>query len=361
MTRWDKNCAMGTLNVPKEEVMWKKAVQLQRKIAPEFIAAIEERYDILRSIQHSEPVGRRALAAMLEKGERVVRAQVEFLKNAGLVDFSQMGMTITLEGQLLLKDLSEYIKALHGLTTLEDELSEKLGLKQVIIIPGDSDSDTGVRRELGRAAANVLAQHLNKNDMIVAVSGGTIMANVAEAIHFTQPSVTVVPARGGLGEKVENQANTIAAAMATKLGGKYRMIHVPEGISEEMLGVMVANNSNILTVADMIKHADVLIHGIGQAQEMAVRRGFDEEFVSKLINSGAVGEALGHYCTVEGKNIYITSSVGLHLDDLADIGVVVAVAGGQRKAEAIVAVTNAGGQDVLITDESAAKAIQSII
>jgi len=187
------------------------------------------------------------------------------------------------------------------------------------------------------------------------------MANVAEAIHFTQPSVTVVPARGGLGEKVENQANTIAAAMATKLGGKYRMLHVPEGVSEEMLGVMVASNSNILIVADMIKHADVLIHGIGQAKEMAVRRGFDDEFVSTLINSGAVGEALGHYCTLEGKNIYITSSVGLHLDDLADIGVVVAVAGGRKKAEATVAVTSAGGQDVLITDEAAAKAIQSII
>ncbi|GMB01026.1 transcriptional regulator [Pelosinus sp. IPA-1] len=341
--------------------MWKKTVQLHRKIAPEFIATIEERYDILRSIQHVEPVGRRALAAILDKGERVVRAQVDFLKNAGLVDVSSMGMTITREGQLMLKDLSEYIKVLHGLTVLEDELSEKLGLKQVIIIPGDSETDTTVRRELGRAAANVLAQYLIKDDMIVAVSGGTIMANVAESIHFTQPTVTVVPARGGLGEKVENQANTIAAAMANKLGGKYRMIHVPEGVSEEMVGAMMANNSNILTVADMIKRADVLIHGIGQAREMAVRRGFDEEFVSKLISSGAVGEALGHYCTLEGKNIYITSSVGLHLDDLADIGVVVAVAGGQKKAEAIVAVTSAGGEDVLITDESAAKAIQSII
>jgi central glycolytic genes regulator len=46
---------------------------------------------------------------------------------------------------------------------------------------------------------------------------------------------------------------------------------------------------------------------------------------------------------------------------LADIGLVIAVAGGQSKAEAIIAVTNAGGQDVLVTDEAAAKAIQSII
>ena len=341
--------------------MWKEKAQLHRKIAPELISLIEERYDILRHIQYAEPVGRRALALMLEKGERSVRAQVEFLKDAGLVHFSPLGMTLTPEGQLMQSDLSEYIKVLHGLTMLETELSEKLGIGQVIIIPGDSEVNTMVRRELGRATANVLAQHLTGNNMVVAVSGGTIMANVAEAVDFSRPSVTVVPARGGLGEQVEYQANTIAAAMATKLGGKYRMLHVPDGISEEMMGVMFADHANILSVIEMIKQADVLIHGIGQAKEMAVRRGCDDEFISQLMSSGAVGEALGHYCTLTGENSYITSSVGLQLDNLADIGLVIAVSGGRKKAEAIIAVTSAGGQDVLVTDESAAKAIQSII
>lgn len=341
--------------------MWKKIAQLHRKIAPELISLIEERYEILRHIQYSEPVGRRALSSMLEKGERAVRGQVEFLKNAGLLDFSPMGMTLTPEGQLMQRELAEYIKALHGLTMLEAELSEKLGIRQVIIIPGDSEVNNMVRRELGRATANLLAQHLNDHDMIVAVSGGTVMANVAEAVNFSRPSVTVVPARGGLGGQVEYQANSIAASMANRLGGKYRMLHLPDGVSEEMVANMLASNNNILPVAEMIKKSNILIHGIGQAREMAVRRGFDDEFVSKLINSGAVGEALGHYCTLTGKNIYITSSVGLQLDNLADIGLVIAVAGGRKKAEAIIAVISAGGQDVLVTDEAAAKAIQSII
>ena len=341
--------------------MWKKIAQLHRKIAPELITLIEERYDILRHIQYAEPVGRRVLALILQKGERFARAQVEFLKKAGLVDFSPMGMTLTSVGQSILIDLAEYIKVLHGLTMLETELSEKLGIDKVIIIPGDSAYDNMVLRELGRATANVLDQYLKDTNMIVAVSGGTVMATVAEAINFSRPSITVVPARGGLGEQVEYQANTIAATMANKLGGKYRMLHVPDGISEEMMDAMLIDNSNIHSVTEMIKRANVLIHGIGQAKEMAVRRGCDQEFVNKLINSGAAGEALGHYCTLTGKNIYITSSVGLQLDNLADIGLVIAVAGGLKKAEAIIAVTRAGGADVLVTDESAARTIQSII
>ena len=341
--------------------MWKKIASLHRKIAPELIAVIQQRYEILRNIQYSEPIGRRALATELGQSERVIRAQVDFLKNAGLVEFTPIGMTITTEGQLMQSNLSEYIKLLHGLTMLETELSEKLGIKQVIIVPGDSEINPMIAKELGRTTANLLAQYLNDRNMIVAVSGGTVMANVAEAIHFTQPTVTVVPVRGGLGTQVEYQANTVAAIMATKLGGKYRMLHVPDGVSEEMISAIYADNSNILSVTEMIKKADVLIHGIGQAQVMAVRRGCDDEFVAQLISSGAVGEALGHYCTLTGKNIYITSSVGLQLNDLADIGLVIAVAGGRKKAEAIVGVISAGGQDVLITDESAARAIQSII
>ncbi len=42
-----------------------------------------------------------------------------------------------------------------------------------------------------------------------------------------------VPARGGLGESVDMQANTIASIMAKKTGGKYRLLHVPDHLGEE--------------------------------------------------------------------------------------------------------------------------------
>ena len=68
---------------------------LHRRIAPELISVIEERYNILRHIQYSQPIGRRALAGMLAIGERIIRAQVDFLKTAGLVDFTPLGMMVT--------------------------------------------------------------------------------------------------------------------------------------------------------------------------------------------------------------------------------------------------------------------------
>ena len=337
-----------------------KFIQLQRKLAPELIQIIEARYNLLRHIKHAQPIGRRALAALLDIGERGVRAQVDWLKKAGLIEFSQLGMSVTAEGQTMLEDLAEYIRILHNLVGLEEELAERLNLQKVIIIPGDSDADSAVRRELGRATAGVLGQHLGDN-MVVAVSGGSTMAKVAEAINFSVPTTTVVPARGGLGEVVEYQANTIAAVMANKLGGRYRLLHIPDGVNEETLGAILHGDSNLRDVAEMIKKANILVHGIGEAVEMAQRRGMPASTVAEIERRGAVGEALGQYCALPGGIVYVTSSIGLRLDDLAGINTVIAVAGGSAKAKAILAVAGTGGQGVLVTDEAAAKAIQLLI
>ncbi|MBP2645005.1 MAG: cggR [Firmicutes bacterium] len=336
-----------------------KTIELQRKIAPELSEVIDARYQILRQVKYAQPVGRRALAAALEMGERVVRAQVDFLKSAGFIEFSQLGMTVTEEGQGVLAQLSEYVRVMHGLSSLEQELAERLGLKKVVVIRGDSGTEVAVRRELGRAAAALLQEFLG-NNKIVAVSGGSTMAQVAQAIYFHAPEVTVVPARGGLGEVVEYQANTIAAVMANKLGGRYRLLHVPEGLSAEAMEV-VGRDANIREVTQMVRKAGVLLTGIGQADAMALRRGNSPEVVEKLTKLGATGETFGHYCNLEGKVVYTTGGVGLSLDELAGIGHVIAVAGGRDKAEAIAAVTAAGGQEVLVTDEAAASAIQEII
>jgi len=337
-----------------------KLIQLQRKIAPELAAVVEERYMVLRHIQYAQPVGRRALAGMLNMGERIVRAQTKFLRAAGLIDVSPLGMTVTPEGESILGELESYIKMLRGLTMLEKLLAEGLRLQKVVIIPGDSDQDATARRELGRAAAGVLAEHLG-NNMVIAVSGGSTMAQVAATVSGHYPGITIVPARGGLGELVEYQANTIAADMARRLGGRYHLLHIPDGISEEALEVLLASDSRLGKVIEMVKHADVLVHGIGKAAAMAQRRGMDPAVVASIIKQGAVGEALGHYCALTGKVVHVTSSVGLTLNDLTGIGKVIAVAGGQTKAAAIVAVATAGGQNVLVTDEAAAKAIQAIL
>ena len=61
------------------------------------------------------------------------------------------------------------------------------------------------------------------------------MAAMAANITGTQANTAVVPARGGLGDNVELQANTIATVLAQRLGASYRQLYVPDSVSEDIL------------------------------------------------------------------------------------------------------------------------------
>jgi len=82
-----------------------------------------------------------------------------------------------------------------------------------------------------------------------------------------------------------------------------------------------------------------------------------EKGVRELIKKGAVGEALGYYFNEEGKIVYTTTSVGLHLEDLKNIEKVIVVAADPAKARAIISVVSPVYHDILITDELTAKEI----
>jgi len=332
-------------------------ITLQQKIAPELIELIERRYTILRHVSHSQPVGRRALAHDLRMGERMVRSELDFLKRQGLLEGDLSGVKLTGDGELLIHELSDFIKDLRGLVNIETSLREHLGLKQVIVVPGDSDEDETVKKELGRAAARHLLGVLEEGS-IIAVTGGTTVGEVADAVpvSYSPRDLLVVPARGGLGEEVELQANSIAAKIAKRLKASYRLLHVPDNITEDAMNSLI-RDPHIKEIIKTIKSAHILVHGIGNAREISVSRDDSAEETKWLLDSGAVGEAFGHYFAKNGTIIWTIHSLGIRIHDLKRIDHVIGVAGGRKKAAAILAVFSNGSETVLVTDEGAGRAM----
>ncbi|MDY4919845.1 MAG: sugar-binding domain-containing protein [Phascolarctobacterium sp.] len=331
-------------------------INLQKKIVPELTDLLVQRYQILRQVSHESPIGRRALAGKLGLSERVLRAQVDFLKKSGLLAFSTSGMSVTDEGADILKELADYVRKLQDISFLEKALSETLQIGRVVILPGDSDQEEVVKREIGRTAAHILSKLLSDGQRhIVAVSGGTTMAAMAANLTGSEPNTVVVPARGGLGDNVELQANTIATVLAQKLGASYRQLYVPDCVSEDILNSILKEDVGVRSVVDIIKKADILVHGVGRASDMARHRRLAPELIAKLEEKGAVGEAFGQYCALDGTQVYMTNNAGLMLQDLQHIGTIIGIAGGKSKAAAILSVIRASRQDILVTDEAAAQ------
>lgn len=333
-------------------------LDLQKKLLPDLIEVMGRRYRILRYIRLMQPIGRRSLASNIEMSERVLRSEVTFLKEQGLVAFQTMGMTLTEDGNDVLAQLEVVMKEVFDVRSMEEELKAKLGVKDVHIVPGDSDEYPWVLKEMGRATVNVMKRHLLPERNIIAVTGGRSIANVADMlIPDTDLKETLfVPARGGLGEQVENQANTICATMARKAMGKYRLLHVPDQLGRDAYESLIYDPV-IKEILELIRSSTMVVHGIGEAMAMAERRNTSQKVLSKLKDTKAVAEAFGYYFNADGEIVHKVLTIGLQLEDLDNIPTVISVAGGKTKANAICAYMKRRPNQVLITDEGAAKEI----
>lgn len=337
----------------------KQLFKIQQRIVPELTSLAENRYNLLRNIYYKQPVGRRTLAENTIMSERTVRNEIVFLQKKGLISISRAGAIMTEAGLNFLSELDIYIKEIKGTKILEERLKVCLGLKEVFIVPGELESFALIQ-EIGRFTARLVKELLQDED-ILAVTGGTTLAHVAKSMHYNEEplNVMVVPGRGGLGEEVEIQANTIAATIAKKLGGKYQLLQIPDNLKQENIH-KITSEPSIAKTLKSLKKANILLHGVGNAKEMARRRGMSSKQIKSLLNAGATGEAFGYYFNEKGEIVYTTTSVGMHLDDIAKVKKVIAVAGGLPKAKAITSVVSPSYQDLLVCDELTAKQILAL-
>lgn len=336
-------------------------LELQKKIVPELVNTLEKRYNVLRTICHNQPIGRRVLANMLNVGERTVRTEIGFLKEQGLIEINTSGMTVTSSGIEIIEKLNDFIHEIKGLSEVEEKIQSLLNLKKVIIVPGDVEENPSVLKDLGKACANYVKDVLEDN-FIIALTGGSTLREVVDGFpKITNLSrIQVVPARGGMGKKVESQANTLAASLAKKLNGTYKMLHISENLSLDIIDTLLKEEA-VKAVIDTIHKADVLIYGIGNAMQMARKRGIPQQEIDNLINNGAVGEAFGCYFNKDSEIISETTAIGIKIKEARKIKIHIAVAGGKNKVESIISTELNDKDGVLVTDEAAAEGILSLI
>lgn len=329
-------------------------------IAPGFSNTIRQRYLILQRIQWMEPVGRRTLAQELGLSERVLRTETDILKASGLILSSKLGMVLTESGHDVLIKLDDLMSDLLGFPRKERRLAALLGIDHVLIVSGDSDQQPRVLENVGQLLNKTLSVLLLNGQNVIAAMGGSTMAVVAKELTpelAQQRELLFVPARGGVGERVDIQANAICSQMAQRTGGRHRSLYVPEDISEQTYEPLLKEPS-IKSVLDLISHANVVLHSIGEAMTMAERRNMSTSVINQLKARHAVAEAFGYFFDDQGQVVYKIPRIGLQIRDLTDIPYVFAVAGGAKKAAAIRAyMHNAPQQTWFLTDEGAANSL----
>ncbi|MED7680270.1 sugar-binding domain-containing protein [Enterococcus faecalis] len=337
-----------------------KEFKMIEAVAPDMLDVLQERFQILRNIYWMQPIGRRSLSETMGITERVLRTETDVLKQLNLIEPSKSGMTLTERGLEVYQGLELVMNQLLGMHQIEKEMTQYFGIQRCIVVAGDSDIQKKVLSDFGDVLTNTLNLLLPNGENTIAVMGGTTMAMVAEnmgSLETEKRHNLFVPARGGIGEAVSVQANSISAVMSNKTGGNYRALYVPEQLSRETYNSLLQEPS-IQEVLTLISHANCVVHSIGRALHMAARRKMSDDEMVMLKQKNAVAESFGYFFDEEGKVVYKIPRIGLQLKNLQEIPYVVAIAGGKTKAKAIRAyMKNAPKQTWLITDEAAANEI----
>lgn len=329
---------------------------LLTRLAPDLMDEIGRRAMVLERIDALQPVGRRALASRLNLPEREVRAVASALKDQGFITLDAAGMTMTSKAFEVIEGARALSRAMYGLTTLEKLLRQRLQVKRVLVVAGDADREEHVLRDVGRASAHCVRQML-RSGMTLAVTGGRTMTETARGMTCASPlNIMVVPARGGVGAEVETQASAVAAEIAQRLGGHYRVLHLPDNLDKEALSEL-CRLPEVREAVELLQRADLVVHGAGRADVMAQNRALPKDVTQKLLKDGAVGETFGDFFDLQGRTVYRMSTLSVGLGRLQPACRYVLVAAGAQKGEAIVAALRHEKHDTLITDEGAAREI----
>ncbi len=342
-----------------EQATMEDVVDQLKIIAPEIVDAVTMRYQILRTVKFTEPIGRRGLAQALGISERIIRKEANLLKDQGLLGFSIEGMLLSDRGDRMIDALAQFFHHLMGLRTLEERLAAKLQIKRVIIgSASDIKNPSLETKEVAATAARYLSEILTDHEYL-GITGGTTVMEVVEAFEADKRSykdLKVIPARGGLGNKTDFQANTLVEKLADKLGAHYKLLYTRDNLSASSISQLV-EEPDIREIIGMINNIDVLLFGVGRADVMARRRNLDEEEVDMIRQKGAVCEAFGHFFNREGKIVHEVSTIGIDLDKFKHLKQLIAVATGREKVEAIIAISKLNPNLVLVTDENVVREI----
>lgn len=328
-------------------------------LAPEMARTVIERYQILRNIYWMQPVGRRLLAEKLSVTERSLRTDTDALRQQNLIVVTKSGMHVTPEGMEVVEGLTDLMDNLLGRNQIQRQLQKMFNIRQVIVTAGNSDSEKQVLVEFGKIVSQLLDEHLPHKENVIAVMGGTTMATVAAhmlPLEHERHDI-FVPARGGVGEMVNIQANAVSSVMAQKTKGSYRALYVPEQVSAKTYGSLL-EEPTVQEVIKLIEKSDCVIYSIGKALHMAARRKMSAENLSMLKEKHAVAESFGYFFNEDGEVVYKIPRIGLQLKDIKTIPLVIAVVGGKSKGKAVKAyLKNAPQQTCLVTDQACANEI----
>lgn len=335
-------------------------VEFIRKFIPEYTEKLILRFKILDYISTMSPIGRRNIASYFSLSERTIRNEMEFLSDMGFIEIIKSGAIITDFGNEMLYNLRDTVNKFRYNEDISGKLKEILNIKEVIVCDSYDDEQLG-KRHMSKIAAEYFLNKLSDN-LVIGISGGTTVKSFVEVMNSRKKfnNLSVIPARGSLGNGLEYQSNIVANELSKKLNANFFGTFLPDYLDELTFDKLKSLNE-VRLLTEYLEKIDILVFGVGRADKMAKRRSLSEKEIEILNENGAVSEAFGNYFDIYGNIVFSSNTIGLDIYKYLKIKDVIAVAGYGDKEKAIISICRIRKDMTLITDRLTAEKILKIL
>ena len=252
-----------------------------------------------------------------------------------------------------------------NLLSIESELIEKYSLKDSVVVPYLSDGDNLLRRSFAKAGASYLERIISQhNNSIVGLGWGNTTAYLADYFDSLpiKTKVEVVSLIGNLMTNVAMNPYIIAERIANKLDAPFYNIWAPAITQSKERAEIFKSEPWINCVLQKASKANIILFSVGEVSPSAslFKMGYlSSDELKRLREKGAVGDILSRFFNAQGDLVddeIHERVISVPIDKLRDTGkIVIGIAGGPLKLNAIQGALNGKYINVLITDEETAQ------
>ena len=288
------------------------------------------------------------------------QSQIEIARSAGLDASTVSRYLKRARDEGIVRIEIKRPRTLHGDLALE--LARDFHLKRAVVVA--SEPGPGAVQAVARAASDYVNSQL-LNGMRLGLSWGRMLS---AAIHLLPPGTVtdldVSLLHGGVGSAGAGiQGVELARHIASLHPHSHvHYLHAPVLVDSPDIKDAMLRDGSIRAALELAKSRDLALVGIGTLDESAplIRYGhISPKDRKRLLAAGAVGDMCTRFFTPEGQPVRVLDDrlIAIEWDELKRIPLVVAMAAGLEKRDAILGALRAGCMNVLVTDEATARAV----
>ena len=278
---------------------------------------------------------------------------------------TKMSMSRQRVNRILKKALEENIVQIHIVdidkynVELESQLENKFNLAQCVVVSAIDEKD--ILPSLGAAGAEYLESIL-KNDDLIGVTWGKTLSEVAKSLKENKSlNVSVVQLVGGSNAIYPSlKPDVIATTIARKLGGRSYILYAPAIVESKETKEAIMSDSSIKATFEKMDECNIILAGIGEIKVDSAYYEFayDREYKDNLLSLNSVGDIGFRWFDIDGNIVdhdYDDKTIGYNILSRNTDALVIAIAGGKEKKDAILGALRGKFIDVLITDSETAE------